>query len=139
MVGAGAVAGAAGCVGAVPVGAVAPGAGAFGAGAGAGRRVSRARCWFTLRTVPPLVEVSMCEPSDNTTKPIAKPQVSFSSRSPVRFTPIMLAAPPVLNWLEIPPPLGFWASTTRASRKHTMRMRMTIAVYIRSKKRQKAT
>jgi hypothetical protein len=49
----------------------------------------------------------MWVPSDKTTKPMAKPQVSFSSKSPVRFTPIMLAAPPALNWLESPPPLGF--------------------------------
>ena len=62
---------------------------------------------------------------------LIKPQVSFSSRSPVRFTPIMLAAPPALNWLEIPPPFGFWASTTRASRKHTIRMRMMSAVYMK--------
>jgi hypothetical protein len=69
---------------------------------------------------------------------MAKPQVSFSSKSPVRFTPIMLAAPPALNWLESPPPLGFWASTTRASRKHTTSIRTRMAVYMSSSEAKKA-
>ena len=129
--GAGAGAGAAGCAGVTPGAAAGAGTDA-GACTGAGKRVSMAFCWFTLRTGPPAVLVSTCVLSESTIKPMAKPQVSFSSKSPVRFTPIMLAAPPALNWLESPPPLGFWASTTSASKKQTIRIRMMRATYMRT-------
>ena len=59
-----------------------------------------------------------------------KPQVSFSNKSPVLFTPIRLLEPPP-NWLDKPPPLEFWESTTNTSRTQTKIMILMRATYIK--------
>src|SRR5690606_22023887 len=53
----------------------------------------------------------------NTMMAMINPQVNFSSRSPVFFTPIILLAEEPPNWLDSPPPLEFCANITNTSNK----------------------
>lgn len=83
-----------------------------------------------LEGVRPLPSIKNFDDMASTIMAIAKPQVIFSSRSPVFFTPIILLAPEPPNWLESPPPLEFCASTTKIMRMATMIIKVIKNTYI---------
>src|SRR5688572_29272871 len=62
--------------------------------------------------------------------PMIKLQVSFSSKSPVFLTPMILLAEEPPNWLVKPPPFAFCARITSTSNTAKKMIRLMIKVYI---------